>query len=61
VRDQETEYMGTKYLNVVQLSDHDMISKVIFVDKSTKHTFDTLSPLQKPHYLLLKCQPNNMK
>lgn len=47
--------------NVVLLSDHDTISKIIFVDKSTKHTFVMVSPLQKPHYLLLKCQPNNMK
>lgn len=51
--------LGTLCPNVALLSDHDTISKIIFVDKSTEHTFDTLSPLQKLHYLLLKCLPNN--
>lgn len=61
VRDQETGHLWTLYPNVVLLSDHYMISKVIFGDRSINHTFYDLSPLQKPHYLLQKCQPNNMK
>lgn len=61
MKHQETGHLGTLCPNVLLLPDHDMISKIIFVDKTTKHTFDTLSPLQNPDYLLLKCQPNNMK
>lgn len=61
VRGKETGHFRTLCPNVVLLSDHDKTSKILFVDKSAKHAFDTLSPLQKLHYLLLKCQPNNMK